>query len=105
MFEPASPKRPRSGYERCPTFASQLSCAPTAGLAARTRAAAGDNGAFQIRGAPPGDYRLFAWRQIEGPLEPDMLRKMIKEVFRTLNAASFQHLAAFRIGFREIAQI
>jgi hypothetical protein len=26
---------------------------------------AGDNGAYQIRGVPPGDYRLFAWRQIE----------------------------------------
>jgi hypothetical protein len=26
---------------------------------------AGDNGAYQIHGVPPGDYRLFAWRQIE----------------------------------------
>ena len=38
-------------------------------------AAAGDNGAFQIRGAPPGDYRLFAWRQIEAGawMDPDFL--------------------------------
>jgi hypothetical protein len=38
-------------------------------------ATAGQDGAFQIRGVPPGDYRLFAWQQIDAGawLDPDFL--------------------------------
>jgi hypothetical protein len=32
-------------------------------------------GAFQIRGLPPGDYRLYAWQQVEEGawMDPDFL--------------------------------
>jgi hypothetical protein len=37
---------------------------------------AGDGGRFVLRGIPPGDYRLFAWEDVEPGawLDPDFLR-------------------------------
>lgn len=36
------------------------------------------SGAFQLRGLPPGDYRLFAWQQVEDGawMDPDFLAPM-----------------------------
>jgi hypothetical protein len=45
-----------------------------------------------------------AGRKLERPFQPHGLRKMGEQIFGAFHAAGFQHLAAFGIRLRKIAQ-
>ena len=52
-----------------------------------------------------GSLLADARRDIERPLEPYGFRQMRKQVFRALDAARGQHLAALRLGLRQVTQL